>query len=672
MSTPTIAPYGSWKSPITADLVLAGAVNLSQPRFDGDDIYWLEGRALERGRQVVVRRAPDGHTEDITPPAFNARTRVHEYGGGDYAVYEGVVYFANFDDQRLYRQRPGEAPQPLTPAAGARYADLQVDAARGRLLAVREDHRGPGEAVNTLVAVSLHDGATTVLAEGNDFYSTPRLSPDGRKLAWLTWNHPNMPWDGTELWLADVATDGALGHARRVAGGPAESIFQPAWSPPGADGDSDLIFTSDRSDWWNFYRLTGDGAGQPDEPLYPMAAEFGQPLWVFGMSTYAFVAPDRLVCSYTRNGRRAMALLDMGSGDLRPLDLALPGTMLAGSSGRVVYVGVSPAEAAAVVLLEVSGDEVATTVLRRSASFSVDEDYLSIAEPVEFPTRGAILPNRAAEDENSAIPENRATVAYGFFYAPRNRDYTAPVGELPPLIVTSHGGPTSATTDDLNLSRQYWTSRGFAILDVNYGGSTGYGRAYRQRLNGNWGIVDVEDCINGARWLVEQGWVDGERLIIRGGSAGGYTTLRAITAYHVFQAAASYYGISDAEALDRDTHKFESRYNHILIGPYPARRDLYVERSPIYVAPDCSAALILFQGLEDKVVPPDQSAAMFIAVRDKGLPVAYVAFEGEGHGFRQAANIKRAMEAELYFYGRVFGFEPAEQLEPVVIENLHV
>ena len=643
MSTPTTAPYGSWKSPITADLLLSGSVNLSQPCADGDDIYWLEGRPLERGRQVVVRRAPDGTTEDVTPPGFSARTRVHEYGGGDYTVHDGVVYFANDADQRLYRQRPGAAPRPITPEENQRYADLHVDAARGRLLAVREDHRGPGEAVNTLVAIDLDDGATTVLAEGYDFYSSPRLSPDGQQLAWLGWNHPNMPWDGTELWLADLAADGRPRHARRVAGGPAESIFQPQWSPPGAHDSGRLHFVSDRTDWWNLYRLDGDEA----TALCPMEAEFGQPQWVFGMSTYAFVAPDRLVCSYVENGRRRMALLDVATGALRPLDVALPGLMLAAQGEGVVYVGASPTEAAAVVLWRPDG----VAVLRRSIDFSVDAGYLSIAEPVEFPTANGLT-------------------AHGYFYAPRNRDFAAPAGELPPLIVTSHGGPTSATTDDLNLSRQYWTSRGFAILDVNYGGSTGYGRPYRQRLNDNWGIVDVEDCIHGAQWLVETGRVDGERLIIRGGSAGGYTTLRAITAYRVFQAAASHYGVSDAEALAKDTHKFESRYLDSLIGPYSARRDLYVARSPLHVAYDCSAALILFQGLEDKVVPPDQSEAMFIAARNKELPVAYIAFEGEGHGFRQAANIKRAMEAELYFYGRVFDFEPGEQLPPVEIENL--
>ena len=649
MPTPTLSPYGSWKSPITADLLLGGSVNLSQPRVDGDNIYWLEGRPAERGRNVIVRFSPDGGAEDVTPPDFSARTRAHEYGGGDYTVHDGVVTFANDADQRLYRQRPGEAPQPLTSADGARYADMQIDPARGRLLAVREDHSAPGEAVNTLVAIALDDGAVATLAAGNDFYSSPRLSPDGRYLAWLTWNHPNMPWDGTELWLAELSADGTPHDAHRVAGGPTESIFQPEWSPPGPGNNGTLHFISDRSDWWNLYRLDDDTA----EPVYPMAAEFGLPQWVFGMTTYAFLDADQIICSYTADGQRFMALLDTLSGDLRPLDVAATGAMLSAKGKRVVYVGASPTAAAAVILLDLSGSPSApgVMVLRHSTDFAVDEGYLSIAKPIEFPTTGGLT-------------------AHGYFYPPRNRDYSAPPGELPPLIVTSHGGPTSATTGELNLSRQYWTSRGFAILDVNYGGSTGYGRAYRERLKDNWGIVDVDDCINGARRLVEQGLVDGERLIIRGGSAGGYTTLRAITAHRVFKAAASYYGVSDAEALAQDTHKFESRYTDSLIGPYPARRDLYVERSPIHVANDCSAALILFQGLEDKVVPPAQSEAMFIAARNKELPVAYVAFEGEGHGFRQAANIKRAMENELYFYGRVFGFEPGEPLEPVEIENL--
>lgn len=641
MATPAIAPYGSWESPITTDLLLGGSVGLSQPCLEDDYVYWVEGRPLEGGRNVIVRWSEAAGREDVTPPGFNARTRAHEYGGGDYVVRDGIVYFANFADQRVYRQRPGETPEAITPEAALRYADFIVDAPRDRLICVREDHRsGDREAVNTLVAIPLDGGDQRILAEGNDFYASPRLSPDGRRLAWLTWNHPNMPWDGTELWLADLDDNGSPIGTRLVAGGPNESVFQPEFSPDGT-----LHFVSDRSGWWNLYRLR-DGEVKP---LAPMEAEFGLPQWVFGMYTYAFTGPAEIVCTYTRDGVRVMARLDIESGKLGAIDLPYSGTSLRADGGRVVYIGASATLPAAVVRLDPIDGEY--EVLRRSNDIEIDEGYISIAQPIEFPT------------------ENGLT-AHGYFYPPRNRDFMAPAGELPPLVVASHGGPTSATSGGLNLMWQYWTSRGFAILDVNYGGSTGYGRTYRERLNGNWGIVDVDDCANGARYLVEQGVVDGGRLAIRGGSAGGYTTLRAITARDVFRAAASHYGVSDAEALATDTHKFESRYLDNLIGPYPERRDIYVERSPIYAADRISAALILFQGLDDKVVPPDQSEAMFIAARNKELPVAYIAFEGEGHGFRQAKNIKRAMEAELYFYGRVFGFEPAGDIEPVTIENL--
>jgi dipeptidyl aminopeptidase/acylaminoacyl peptidase len=641
MSTPTIAPYGSWESPITTDLLLGGTVNLSQPRIDGEYVYWIERRPHEGGRNVVVRWSEAGGREDVTPADFNARTRVHEYGGGDYTVRNGMVYFTNFIDQRVYRQRPGEAPEAITPEAPLRHADFIMDATRGRLICVREDHSaGDREAANALVSIPLDGGEGRVLVEGNDFYATPALSPDGRRLAWLTWHHPNMPWDGTELWVADVNAAGALVEPRQVAGGPRESVFQPEWSPDGT-----LYFISDRTGWWNLYRLRGGEA----EPLAPMEAEFGLPQWVFGMYTYAFTGPTEITCTYSRDGARVMARLDTETRQLTALDVPYRGGPLRAGGGRVVYIGASETLPECVIRLDPSTGN--HEVLRRSSDVDIDEGYISIAQPVEFPT------------------ENGLT-AHGYFYPPRNRDYAAPEGELPPLIVTSHGGPTSATTGDFSLARQYWTSRGFAILDVNYGGSTGYGRAYRERLNGNWGIVDVDDCANGARYLVDQGLVDEDRLIIRGGSAGGYTTLCAITFRDVFKAAASHYGVSDAEALAADTHKFESRYLDNLIGPYPERRDVYIARSPIHVADNCSAALILFQGLEDKVVPPDQSEAMFIAARNKELPVAYVAFEGEGHGFRQAQNIKRAMEAELYFYGRVFGFDPADVVEPVTIENL--
>lgn len=646
MPTPVVAPYGSWKSPITTDLLLAGGtVNLSQPWIDGDAVYWIEGRPSEGGRNVVVRLA-NGRTEDVTPAGFNARTRVHEYGGGDYTVHDGVVYFSNFADQRLYRQRMGEAPEAITPEAALRYADAIVDAARRRLICVREDHRlDDREAVNALVAIPLDGGEQTVLAEGYDFFATPRLSPDGRQLAWLTWTHPNMPWDGTTLWLADMAEDGSLINQRAVAGGPAESIFQPEWSPSGV-----LYFVSDRTDWWNLYRLNGGEA----EALAPMEAEFGMAQWIFGLGTYTFVSPSDIICSYTQDGRTFMARLDTRAKMLTSLGVS--GTLLYPSHSRivagngfVVYGAASPTQPASIVRYDLATGDM--DILKRSTDLTIDEGYISIAQPIEFPT------------------ENGLT-AHGYFYPPRNKDYVAPNGELPPLIVMSHGGPTSATTDDFVLARQYWTSRGFALLDVNYGGSTGYGRAYRQRLNGTWGITDVDDCANGARYLVERGLADGDRLIIRGGSAGGYTTLRAITTRDVFKAAASHFGVSDAEALAKETHKFESRYLDNLIGPYPASRDIYVERSPIYMADRVRAALILFQGLEDKVVPPNQSEMMYDTVRAQGVPVAYVTFEGEGHGFRQAQNIKRSMEAELYFYGRVFGFEPAGDIEPVDIDNL--
>lgn len=650
MSDKTIAPFGSWKSPITPDLLLTGSVGLMMVDVDGEAVFWAESRPLEGGRSVIVRWTAEDGLRDVTPTPFNARTRVHEYGGGEFAVHQGVVYFANYADQRLYRQKPGQAPEAVTPDAALRYADMQIDAARNRLICVREDHRGEGEAVNALAAVpldepGLSDDGQQVLASGHDFFASPRLSPDGRRLAWLTWDHPNMPWDGTELWLADIAGDGALENVQRIAGGRTESVFQPEWSPPDESGRSMLHFVSDRSGWWNLYRLR-DGRV---EALYPAEAEFGLPQWVFGMSTYAFESPTSIVCTFSRNGRRNMARLDTTAGRLAPLELPYTGTGLRTGAGHLVFIGGSPTRSSAVVRVNLANDQ--AQVLRESSNVAVDEGYLSIARPIEYPTANGLT-------------------AHAYYYPPQNKDYEAPAEERPPLIVTSHGGPTSTTNPELNLNRQYWTSRGFAVLDVNYGGSTGYGRAYRERLSGQWGVVDVEDCLYGARYLVEQDLVDGDRLIIRGGSAGGYTTLCAITFHRVFKAAASYFGVSDAEALAKETHKFESRYLDSLIGPYPQAREVYMARSPIHYARQCSAALILFQGMEDEIVPPNQSEAMFVAARAKELPVAYLTFEGEQHGFRKAENIKRTLEAELYFYSRVFGFDLAEPVEPIEIENL--
>nr|BAL56300.1 peptidase, S9A/B/C family, catalytic domain protein [uncultured Acetothermia bacterium] len=641
---PTIAPYGSWKSPITAESIARGAVRLGQVVLDRRDIYWLESRPAEAGRYVIVKHSPDGRISDITPAPFYARTTVHEYGGGDFCVHNGTVYFSNFKDQRLYVQKPGTTPQPITPEKEFRYADAVMDSHRDRLICVREDHTVPArEPVNTIVGVKLEgdpDGGT-VLVSGNDFYASPRLSPDGSKLAWLTWNHPNMPWDGTELWVTEITPDGTLKNARKIAGSATESIFQPEWAPDGT-----LYFVSDKTGWWNLYRWR-DGA---IEALTQLEAEFGQPQWGFGMSTYAFVSEREIACAYNHQGTWRLARLDTLTKKLDPIET--PYTEISyvrATSEYVVFRGGSPTEMLSIVRLDLK--EKKFEVLRRSSDLQIDEGYLSFAQPIEFPTEGGKR-------------------AYAFFYAPKNKDFQAPPGEKPPLLVFSHGGPTSATTSTLKLEIQFWTSRGFAVVDVNYGGSTGYGREYRERLKGQWGVVDVADCVNAAKYLVQQGLVDGERVAIRGGSAGGYTTLCALTFRKFFKAGASYFGVSDLEALDKDTHKFESRYNRSLIGPYPEQRDLYYARSPIHFADRISCPVIFFQGLEDRVVPPSQSEMMVEALRKKGIPVAYIAFEGEQHGFRKAENIKRSLEAELYFYAKIFGFAIADPVEPVQIENL--
>jgi dipeptidyl aminopeptidase/acylaminoacyl peptidase len=640
--TRLLSPYGSWKSPISAEVVAAGEVGLEQIRIDGEDTYWIERRAQEGGRKVIVRRSKDAIVADVTPAGFNARTRVHEYGGGDYAVLNGRVIFSNFADQRLYIQEFSSEPTPLTPESALRYADGHIDARRNVLFCVREDHSGPGEAVNSIVRVDLNGGnAGRIIVSGNDFYSSPRLSPDGSRLAWLTWNHPNMPWDGTELWVGKLSEDGAVIEKEKIAGGASESIFQPGWSPDGV-----LHFVSDRTGWWNLYRWRETQV----EPLCPMDAEFGQPQWVFGSSLYGFSSPNRIVCSYSANGRDNLATL---SAETKALDvIEIPFTAISQVrvfGDRVVFIGASATETTSIISLDLATKNLA--VLRQAREAAVDAGYLSAAKAIEFPTDGGFT-------------------AHGNFYPPRNRDYAVPADEKPPLLVMSHGGPTSSSSASLKYSIQYWTSRGIAVLDVNYGGSSGYGRAYRERLNGQWGVVDIDDCVDGARYLAERGEIDGNRLAIRGGSAGGYTTLCALTFRDAFKAGASHYGICDLEALAKDTHKFESRYLDHLIGPYPERRDLYFERSPIHFTDRLNCPMILFQGLEDKVVPPNQAEKMVEAVRAKKLPVAYLTFEGEQHGFRKAENIKRVLEAELYFYAKVFGFELADPVEPVHIENL--
>ncbi|WP_317203138.1 S9 family peptidase [Janthinobacterium sp.] len=639
----TCVPFGLWPSPIGAALVAAGASPLSQLALggpDGADIFWLAGRASEAGRNTLLRRRCNSVTE-LTPAPLNVRSRVHEYGGGAYAVAGESVYFSHFADNRIYVAEGDTAARPLTAPGTQRHADFVVDAARRRLLGVRELHPAEGHAhpVNTLCALGF-DGAETVLAAGHDFYAAPRLSPDGRSLAWLCWDHPRMPWQGSELWLAEVGADGALRQPRRVAGGAEEAVCQPEWSPAGV-----LHFVSDRSGWWNLYHLRGDTA----EALCPMQAEFAGPHWSFGVSMYGFCPDGDIVCTYIEDGLSRLARLRAGSAKLESIANPYEEIReLRVGPGFVALLGGGPTIPLELARIDFANGEL--EVLARSLSETPDEGYLSVPERLDYASAGGRR-------------------AHAFFYPPRNADCHGPAGAAAPLIVISHGGPTGMASNTLKLATQFWTSRGFGVLDVNYGGSSGFGRAYRDALRGQWGIVDVEDCIAGARYLVGRGLADAERLIIRGGSAGGLTTLCALTFHDVFKAGASYYGVSDLKGLDLDSHKFESHYNAYLIAPAPRAEALYLQRSPIHHTARLARPMIFFQGLDDKVVPPQQSVQMVEALRKNGVPVAYVELEGEGHGFRKAENIVRTLEAELYFYLRVFGLA-AHDAAAVRIDNL--
>jgi dipeptidyl aminopeptidase/acylaminoacyl peptidase len=654
-TVPCPAPCGTWPSPITARMLAEQTIGLGQPRVDGDDVYWLEMRPADAGRSVLVRRSADGSTVDVTAAPHNVRSRVHEYGGGAYAVHDGTVWFSDMADGRLHRRdRDATAAYPITSEAALRYADMCVDARRDRLLCVREDHESPArsatpgqsdrppEVQNTIVAVPARGSEQRVLVQGSDFYAAPQVDPSGERVCWLSWNHPNMPWDGCELWVARIDGDGGVSGAKRVAGGDDESICQPEWSPDGV-----LHFVSDRSGWWNLYRVV-DGVV---EALTAEQAEFGAPMWQLGQSLYAFADASRIACMYTRNGIMRLATLDIASRALA--DVPAPYThafwSLRAVRGHALMVAASPQQAHA--LVEVDLDSGAGTVLRSGVQFDVDPAYISVPQSVEFPTEGG-------------------RTAYALYYAPTNPEHGVPDGERPPLLVRTHGGPTSQAIAALDLEVQFWTSRGIAFLDVDYGGSSGYGREYRQRLDGAWGVVDVDDCVNGALHMARQGLADADRLLIDGGSAGGYTTLSALTFRDAFAAGASYFGVADLARLAEDTHKFESRYLDRLVGPYPAMRHVYEERSPIHHTDRLSRPVILFQGLDDRVVPPNQAESMFAAVRARGVPCAYVAFAGEDHGFRRADSIVRSHEGELYFYARVLGFPTADTLAPVEIANL--
>jgi dipeptidyl aminopeptidase/acylaminoacyl peptidase len=560
-------------------------------------------------------------------------------------VSGGIVYYSEFADQRVYKLEPGGVPEAVTPPGDWCYADGCLNLSKSHLVLVREDHTTKGrEPVTTLVSVALDaaPSAGIVIASGHDFYSTPRFSPDGAQLSWLAWNHPQMPWDGTELWLANVLPDATLDEARRVAGGASDAIFQPGWA-----SDGTLYFVSDRTGWWNLYRVRGEAV----ESVHAMDADFGRPQWQFGMSTWAFADDSRIVVTYQQRGRGRLAVIDAQTGVCTPVPVDLePGDNIAATASHAVLVAGSVASPEALVRIELATGAVET--IRAASEGAFDPGCLSTPEAIEYPT-------------------DEGLTAHAFFYAPHNRHFKGRSGEQPPLVVVGHGGPTASTSARLNLEVQYWTSRGFAVVDVNYRGSSGYGRAYRRQLAGQWGVADVADCANAARYLAAQGRADRDRLVIRGRSAGGYTTLAALS-FHpdVFSAGASYYGISDLEAMALETHKFESRYLDTLIAPYPAQRDIYRARSPIHHVDRIACPLILFQGLEDRVVPPNQSRMIADALASRGIPVALVVFEGEQHGFRKRESIVGCLEAELYFYGAVFGFAPADTLPPVTIANL--
>jgi dipeptidyl aminopeptidase/acylaminoacyl peptidase len=632
------APYGTWHSPLAATDLAGSAISLNYLQVSEGVPYWVESRPTEGGRCVVVTSAAGGAVREVTPPGFNVRTRIHEYGGTPYFMSHGTVYFCNFADQRLYAHPPGETPVALT-SEGYRYADFDRDERGPHLFCVREDHTGGGEPKNTIVVLDTTvAGPGKVLFDGSDFVAYPRVSPDGRRIAWIAWDHPNMPWDTTTLYVANLTATGLSG-VTAIAGGSEESVVEPRW-----DADGTLYFVSDRSNWWNLYRYE-DGRVTP---VFSFEAEIASPLWTLGQSNYALTGNGRAVVRYTVAARDRLGVVRLDSGELAPLDLPFVGlsnTQLA-SPDTAVAIAASPTDEPAVVTIDLGkgGYE----VLRVPGSVKLEAPFISVAESIEFPTAGGLT-------------------AHAFYYPPTNADFAGPAGEKPPLVVKVHGGPTSHSKAELALAVQYWTSRGFALLDVNHGGSSGFGRAYRERQKGNWGVVDVADVVAGVKYLIDAGRVDGNRAAIRGGSAGGFTVLAALAFHDVFKAGANYYGVSDLEALARDTHKFEARYLDRLVAPLPEGRAVYEARAPIRHLEGFKAALITFQGSEDKVVPPDQSRAIVAALKAKGVPVAYIEFEGEQHGFRKAENIVRSLEAELAFYGQVFGFEPDGPLPPVAL-----
>ena len=643
-SPPRPLPCGSWPSPITSELLTRGSVRLGQVGQDGDSVLWVEGRPEDDGRQVLVRRDPDGSRRDLTASDLNVRTRVQEYGGMAWAAAGGEAWFSDFGSGRIHQVGAGgDRPRPITPEGDLRYADLQVDRRHGRLLAVLEDHTGGGgEPVNAIAAIPLAGGAPEVVAGGHDFAAEPRVSPDGGWMSWVTWDHPAMPWTSTALWVAPLDGAGGVGDAVQVAGGPEEAVLTPRWAPDGS-----LWFSSDaEGGWWNLWRRPPGGGAAAR--VTDVDGEIGFPPWVLGFADFAFLAGGDLVAVVRRGPVSRLHLVDQASGTLTEIEQPYTELTLGAGGGSLVAVAASPSEPAVVVAIDPATG--AVTVLRRSAEATVDAGYLSTPRLISFASAGG-------------------RTAHAVHYPPANAECDIPVGERPPLRVLSHGGPTAPASTAFRADIQFFTSRGFAVVDVDYGGSTGYGRPYRELLNGAWGIVDVEDCAAAVRHLAEQGLADPGRVVIQGGSAGGFTTMASLVFTDVYAAGCSHFGVGDLRLLAEHTHKFESRYLDGLVGPWPQAEAVYRERSPLLHADRLRSPVVLFQGLDDRVVPPEQSEAFFEAARANGLPCAYVPFEGEQHGFRIAENIRRCLDGELWFYSQVLDFAPADELEPLPMEN---
>ena len=639
MTTEHSRPYGTWKSPINSQLITADSVSLDELQLHSSGTYWLERRPGEQGRCVIVQHN-NGINTDLYASPYSARSRCHEYGGGVYCIADNGLFFVNDSDQNIYFCSTNSPPIAIT-NDDCSYADLQFDKQSQRLICIQQRNNPDfHENLNSLIAIDLQSYSIITLHSGNDFYASPCLSHCGKQLSWLCWNHPDMPWDKTTLWLSDIDNKHQLHNTKTIQHPESAntSIFQPQWSP-----DDQLYFVSDLSGWWNLYRYHNDLI----EAVSHEQLEFGLPQWVFAQSSYAFTSNNTILCAPIDDGIASLILLDTKTGSLKTINKEWNSfSSIQAINDHYSFIAASAQSFPEVISLQC--DQALT--LQRSCQTQLDTGYYSYGQATHFNTRH--------NDQ-----------AFAIYYAPTNKDYSAALDEKPPLIVLCHGGPTAMADPSLDIRKQYWTSRGFALLDVNYSGSTGFGRAYRERLNGNWGLRDAEDCCDAAQHMVDMGLADAERLIIKGGSAGGYTVLCALTFHPTFSAGASYYGIGDLESLMTDTHKFESHYLDRLVGPYPENKNEYQKRSPINYVEQLNCPVIFFQGTEDKVVPKEQAEKMFSALKSKGIPVAYIPFEGEQHGFRKADTIQQALDSEYTFYSKVFDM-PVDTNTQLHIENL--